>query len=141
MIAETATDQDALAAMEEGLRYGVLGGVIGEIDRLDLTASRRLQLASEKAGLMTWSCAGLQTARNPAKPHRRASRWRIAAAPSTAQAFMPRNFSMSPNAPDGRWNSCAPAMERQDHGLWKPPMRRVICIFLPHWPIEARRGG
>jgi protein ImuA len=38
---------DRLWAMEEGLRAGGLAAVLGEPDALDLTASRRLQLAAE----------------------------------------------------------------------------------------------
>src|SRR3546814_7009597 len=36
--------------MEEGLRHGGLGAVVGEVARLSMTASRRLQLAAEGGG-------------------------------------------------------------------------------------------
>jgi protein ImuA len=39
-----------LWSMEEGLRCPALGTVIGQVDRLDLTAARRLQLAAEAGG-------------------------------------------------------------------------------------------
>ena len=42
---------ETLWAMEEGLRAGGLAAVVGELDRLDLTASRRLQLAAEAGGV------------------------------------------------------------------------------------------
>ena len=48
---ETDKDRDILAAMEEGLRFGGLGAVVGEVGRLSLTASRRLQLAAEASGV------------------------------------------------------------------------------------------
>jgi hypothetical protein len=44
---EAGDDKTVLACMEEGLRHGGLGAVIGEVARLSMTASRRLQLAAE----------------------------------------------------------------------------------------------
>ncbi len=49
--AETFREPDILPAMEEGLREKGLGAVIGEVTRLGLTASRRLQLAAETSGV------------------------------------------------------------------------------------------
>jgi hypothetical protein len=39
-----------LACVEEGLRHGGLGAIVGEVARLDMTASRRLQLCAEETG-------------------------------------------------------------------------------------------
>ncbi len=45
--------KDVLAAMEEGLAHPGLAAVVGEFSaRLSLVASRRLQLAAEKSGVM-----------------------------------------------------------------------------------------
>ena len=44
------TDRDALWALEEGLGAG-LGAVVGEVGRVTLTESRRLQLGAEAAGV------------------------------------------------------------------------------------------
>ena len=53
-----ATPEDALFALEEGLRCRDLAFVIGEIAgnprALDFTASRRLSLAAEKHGTALW---------------------------------------------------------------------------------------
>ncbi|MDF2812717.1 MAG: damage-inducible mutasis protein, partial [Microvirga sp.] len=49
--AETFRERDILPAMEEGLRERGLAAVIGEVTRLGLTASRRLQLAAEASGV------------------------------------------------------------------------------------------
>ena len=79
MLAVTASsDAEILAAMEEGLRHPVLACVVGEVERLDLTASRRLQLAAEKSGVTAFVLRTpprrqeLQT-----EPIAAASRWRI----------------------------------------------------------------
>jgi protein ImuA len=45
-------EDDVLASMEEALSIGGLGAVIGELVRLPMVASRRLQLAAEKTGTM-----------------------------------------------------------------------------------------
>ena len=44
---EAGDDKAVLACIEEGLRHGGLGAVVGEVARLSMTASRRLQLAAE----------------------------------------------------------------------------------------------
>jgi protein ImuA len=85
LIARPRKDTEALAAMEEGLRYGALGAVIGEIERLDLTASRRLALACEKSGV-TALVLRKPAARTGAIGHdaiAAASRWRVRPVPSS----------------------------------------------------------
>ncbi|MBP2299928.1 ImuA family protein [Azospirillum picis] len=46
-----ARPADALWAMEEALRCSALSAVLGEVEGLDLTAGRRLQLAAESSGV------------------------------------------------------------------------------------------
>lgn len=73
-------DADALWAMEEALRCKRLSAVLGEADRLDLTASRRLQLAAEAGGvtgLLLHAGDGRAGAASAA-----VTRWRVAPAPS-----------------------------------------------------------
>ena len=48
---ETWKDAEILPAMEEGLRMRGLAGVVGELNRISLTPSRRLQLAAETSGV------------------------------------------------------------------------------------------
>ena len=87
--AETWRDAEVLPAMEEGLRHGGLAGVVGEVARLGLVASRRLQLAAEASGvpafvLRRWrSDAERASASEPSAVF---TRWRIGAAPSAALA-------------------------------------------------------
>ena len=47
-----ADDKELLLAFEEGLRHGSISAVVGEVARLDMTASRRLQLAAETTGAL-----------------------------------------------------------------------------------------
>ncbi|TIN85171.1 MAG: damage-inducible protein, partial [Mesorhizobium sp.] len=47
---EAGDDKSLLACFEEGLRHVGLGAVVAEVARLSMTASRRLQLASEGSG-------------------------------------------------------------------------------------------
>jgi len=83
--AECRTDEDVLAVMEEGLRHGGLGAVIGEIGRAAMASTRRLQLAAEERGtvalmLKRWRKAG----EDPLAPASAAvTRWRIGCAPSS----------------------------------------------------------
>ncbi|TBZ97445.1 ImuA family protein, partial [Rhizobium leguminosarum] len=82
---ESDKEEDVLANMEEGLSYGGLGAVIGEIVRLPMAASRRLQLAAEKTGTMAlvvrrWR---RQTeASDFGQPTAATTRWRVSVIPS-----------------------------------------------------------
>lgn len=74
-----ARDADALWAMEEALRCRRLSAVLGEVGTLDLTASRRLQLAAEAGGV---TGVLLRTGRAASGASAAVTRWRIVAAPS-----------------------------------------------------------
>lgn len=90
VVAEKA--EDALFALEEGLRCRDLCAVIGEVTgnpkALDFTASRRLTLTAEKHGVPLW-LVRLDAARDLSSAR---MRWQVAAAPS----------------PRSRWNADAP---------------------------------
>ncbi len=80
-------DGEILWAMEEGLRAAGIGAVVGEVGALAAVASRRLQLAAERSGitaflLRRWRDGG-QAARERNLPNAAATRWRIAALPSS----------------------------------------------------------
>src|SRR3954471_20971075 len=47
IFAEAGNERTVLLCLEEGLRHAGLAGVVGEVTRLPMTASRRLQLAAE----------------------------------------------------------------------------------------------
>lgn len=82
---ESDKDEDVLANMEEGLSFGGLGAVVGEVVRLPMVASRRLQLAAERTGTMAlvvrrWR---RQTeARDFGQPTASTTRWRVTVMPS-----------------------------------------------------------
>ncbi|MDY7099412.1 MAG: recA-like protein [Pseudomonadota bacterium] len=87
---EAKTPEDALFALEEGLRCRDLACVIGEIlgnpKALDFTASRRLSLAAEKHDVALWMVrldaqAELSSAR---------MRWRVEPAPSPHPRWNPK---------------------------------------------------
>lgn len=84
---ESDREEEVLASMEEALAYGGLGGVVAELVRLPMTASRRLQLAAEKKGTMglvvrRWR---RQTEANDfGQPTASTTRWRISVLGSEA---------------------------------------------------------
>ncbi len=94
LVAMAAADTAVLAVMEEGLRHPVLDCVVGEVERLDLTASRRLHLAAEKSGVTAFVLR-TPSRRTQTAPITAASRWRITAAASAPHAV--------PEAGRARW--------------------------------------
>ena len=84
---EADRTQDLLWAMEEGLRATALAAVYGEGISLDLTSSRRLQLAAEASG---------KAALVLVKPQKRSSitaattRWHVTAVPTRDRGDVPR---------------------------------------------------
>lgn len=84
---EAGNDKTVLACIEEGLRHGGLGAVVGEVARLDMTGSRRLQLCAEESGtigiaLRRWR---RQTeAADFGQPTAASTRWRVSVMPSAA---------------------------------------------------------
>ena len=73
---------DILWAMEEGLKCGALGAVVGMVAS-DLRTSRRLALAAEAGKTPGFLLHPAHAAMNTAAQ----TRWRVGAAPGTAQAF------------------------------------------------------
>jgi protein ImuA len=86
--AETWKDAEVLPAMEEGLRHRGLAAVIGEVGRLPLIASRRLQLAAESTGAIAFVIRRWRSNVEDrlGEPSAALTRWRIAPVPSPAPA-------------------------------------------------------
>lgn len=83
---EAGDQASVLACMEEGLRHGGLGAVVGEIAQLSMKASRRLMLAAEGTGtiglaLRRW--LRQIDATDFGQPTAAATRWRVSVLPST----------------------------------------------------------
>jgi protein ImuA len=79
-------DPEILWTMEEALTCNGLSAVVGEVQELSFTASRRLQLAVEKSGI-----TGFILRSNPRKIENNAcvSRWKITSLPSEPVDDMP----------------------------------------------------
>lgn len=84
VLVEAWKPAELLWAMEEGLRCPGVAAVVGELDRLDLTAGRRLQLAAEAGGAtgLVLRPTGAGAAADGASAA--TTRWRIAAAPGSS---------------------------------------------------------
>ncbi|MFA5581225.1 MAG: damage-inducible protein [Paracoccaceae bacterium] len=82
---EAGDDKAVLASMEEGLRHGGLGAVVGDVARLPMVASRRLHLAAKGTGTLCialrrwWGRTG---ASDFGQPTAAMTRWRVSALPS-----------------------------------------------------------
>jgi protein ImuA len=83
--AEAKDEKTLLLLMEEGLRHAGLAGVVGEVSRFSVIASRRLHLAARASGV-----TGFVLHRTPRfatvqkqEPTAAESRWRISALPSS----------------------------------------------------------
>lgn len=128
--------EDALFALEEGLRCRDLAFVIGELagnpKALNFTASRRLSLAAEKHGVPLW-LVRLGAARDLSSAR---LRWQVRAAPS----------------PPPRWNRQAPGMPAWHAELFRarnhPPGEWILrddadglTAFPPHIGDLARASG
>lgn len=83
---EAENEASVLACMEEGLRHPGLGCVVGELSRLPMTASRRLQLAAEASGVTSVVVRRWRRQSDAAdfgQPTAAVTRWRVTALPSS----------------------------------------------------------
>ena len=82
--AEARSDEEVLAVMEEGLRHGGLGAVVGEVAPVSMASTRRLQLAAEEGGVTALMLKRWRKSEEDSlsQPSAAMTRWRIACAPS-----------------------------------------------------------
>ncbi len=129
--------------MEEALRCTGLGAVVAELSALDLTQSRRLQLAAEKSGIpalvIRRGGRADQLRLMAAQPIAAGPRWRIGPAPSVGVAAFPHPALPGP----ARWQielwRCRGG--RPGVGWWRNMMmdgekRRFLSLWLPRWPTD-----
>lgn len=111
LIAVRATrDADALWAMEEALRCKRLSAVLGEAGNLDLTASRRLQLAAESSGVTGFLLQpGPRRSAARVAPSAAVTRWSVGAAPSDCD---------EPGVGDPRWRVALERCRGGRPGAW-----------------------
>lgn len=82
---EAGDEKTLLACFEEGLRHGGLGAVVGEVARLSMSASRRLQLAAENSGTIGIAVRRWRRQSEAAdfgQPTASVTRWRVSVLPS-----------------------------------------------------------
>ncbi len=116
----------ALWAMEEALRAPAIGLVCAEIEEIDLTSSRRLQLAAETGGglgLLLRPAPRNSLDENALPPTASVSRWRISALPG-APADAPWLPERLPGQP-----------------RWKAELLRVRGGRPKTWQLEWRNDG
>lgn len=121
---------DALWAMEEALRCSALSAVLGELEGVDLTASRRLQLAAESSGVTGFLLdlgAGAPACRNrrwsdkgPEGLSAAVTRWRLDAAPSRDEEEdrAPRPAGGLPGLGAPRWSVALERCRGGRPGRW-----------------------
>ena len=83
---EGGDDRTVLACFEEGLRHGGLALAVGEVARLPMAISRRLQLAAEASGTMGIALRRWRRqaeASDFGQPTAAVTRWRISVLPSS----------------------------------------------------------
>lgn len=84
---DAGDEKTLLACVEEGLRHGGVAAVVGEISKLSMTASRRLQLAAETSGTTGiairrfWRAEDAEELKQPTAAR---TRWRVSALPSAS---------------------------------------------------------
>lgn len=119
---ETGHPATVLSVMEEGLGVPGLAGVVGEVSgRLSLTATRRLQLAAGRSGVLAIALRRPRRADDPAltEPSAALTRWRVAALPS------------GPPLPQ------APTVPGLGRARWRLELWRVRGGVGGEWVVEA----
>ncbi len=113
--------KSVLLAMEEGLRHRGLAAVVGEVGKLGLTASRRLQIAAEASGVTGFVLRRSRKFDDPVltEPIAAVTSWRIACLPSPPPL---------PEAPD------TPGLARAH---WRLGLRRCRGGEPATWIVEA----
>ena len=103
-------DADIQWTMEEGLRCQALMAVVGEVRGLDLTASRRLQLAARRSGVTAFFLMqGSERAKSQREPSAAVTRWRV----TSVAADMPQPGSLHDPAWELELIRCRAGLPRQ----------------------------
>ncbi len=123
VLTSAKTARDTLWSIEEGLRCGALGGIIGEIwgapSSLDFTATKRLALRAERQKVPVFL---IRLAGTPALSAAR-ERWQIASLPSAPHRYDPD----APGAP--RWRAELFRSRGRRPGTWEVEYDRQTHCF------------
>ena len=135
-------DKDALAVQEDALRTRGVTACVGEIAALDLTAARRLQLASEKHGATAFVLRRNLYAAPRARSARAdgvaaTTRWRIAPAASAAPEIQgvlgaPRWRATLDRCRGGRTGAWLLQLENEDDASTQTRAVRVVAELADH---------
>jgi protein ImuA len=130
-------DEDVLSVQEDALRTRGVTAAIGEVDKIDLTAGRRLQLVCEKSGatgfVLRRKLFGTPLQQPPLQAPAAATRWRIAAASSQTQTpglGSPRWTARLDRCRGGRTGAWI--MEMQNASEAAPSTIRVVAELADH---------
>lgn len=143
IVVSPARAVDLLWTMEEALRLGAFAAVVGEIDgrvaQLDLTATRRLQLAAEESG----TPAFLLTGHVAASASAAVTRWCVTSAPSQAEGESLAGFSALVGRP--RWQvrleRCRGALTGALETAWGVEWDARKCVFDDVLPMHEALGS
>jgi protein ImuA len=141
---ETRNDDATLAALESVLRAGIVAAAVGESGRLGRVAARRLQLACLRHGSTGFVLRRWPFGRRPATEdaHAAVTAWRIAPAPSAAEAGTPGPARWrvallhARGGHEGAWIMQAPGGPHAPH-----PLRVVAELADPAPERILRRAG
>ncbi|KKB76982.1 damage-inducible protein [Devosia soli] len=137
---EAGDEKAVLEAFEEGMRHGGLGGIVAEVAKLSMTASRRLQLAAESSGAVG---IAIRRWRRPTEaadfgqPTSAVTRWRISTVPTKRLPV--------PGVGRARWlvelMRCRGA-EAADFEVEACDAKGRLAVFsdLPDRPVSTRSG-
>lgn len=135
---EAGDEKAVLEAFEEGMRHGGLGGIVAEVAKLSMTASRRLQLAAETSGAIG---IAIRRWRRPTEaadfgqPTAAVTRWRV--------SVLPTKRLPVPGVGRARWQveliRCRGA-EAADFEVEACDAKGRLSVFsdLPDRPLSAR---
>ena len=125
LYAECGDERTVLLCLEEGVRHAGLAGAVGEVARLPITASRRLQLAAEASGVIAFVIRRWRTAEEAGafgQPTAAVTRWRITAAPSSPLPV--------PGIGRARWRLELARVRGGDSAAWEVGQKAHPCDFV-----------
>lgn len=130
-------EKDVIWAMDEALKCGALSAVVGEMNEISFTASRRLQLAVEQSQV-----TGFILRRNYRKLNTTAcvSRWKITPLPGVPIAI---GIEDLPGIGFPQWRVELLRIRNGKPGVWQIKWMdgRFVPVYLPTRDASARKAG